>query len=89
MHNVHRGGHFENATRMTIYSPFGSDHSLKIISPLAKGTNRVAVKSLSTRKRRASIAQFEIMSERPDRTSTKHHYAREHHSIIIVAHMFQ
>jgi hypothetical protein len=56
---------------------------------LAKGTNRVAVKSLRIRKRRASIAQFEIMSERPDRTSTKHHYAREHHSTIIVAHMFR
>jgi hypothetical protein len=36
MHNVHRGGHFENATRMTIYSPFGSGHSLKIISTIGE-----------------------------------------------------
>lgn len=31
MHNVHRGGHFERETKMTIYLPFDSGHSLKII----------------------------------------------------------
>ena len=96
MHNVHRGGHFKRAAKMTIYLPIGSDHTLKIIRTIANGTNRVAVKGLrpamdilSTRRRRVSITQSEILSERPDGTSTKHHYAHEHHSNIIAGHMFR
>lgn len=36
MHNVHRGGHFERATKMTIYLPFGPSHSLKIIRTISE-----------------------------------------------------
>jgi|Cruoilmetagenom7_1024161.scaffolds.fasta_scaffold00468_8 hypothetical protein len=43
----------------------------------------------STTRMRISITQSEIMSERSDRTSTKHHSACEHHSNIIGAPMFR
>jgi len=36
MHNVHRGGHFERTTKMTIYLPFGSGHSLKVIRAIGE-----------------------------------------------------
>ena len=38
MHNVHRGGHFERTTKMTIYLPFGSGHSLKVIRTIGEWT---------------------------------------------------